>query len=386
MYTMEKDQFKILIDKYLQNLAGEDEVSLVDKYYDKLSGDITNEVSANDTVTEQALLSKINQKIDAIEGRGVTTQKRTIKLFPNWLKIASVLAVIASAYYFFQQKNLPGKQDSIDYASKILPGGNKAILRLGNGKYIDLAAAKTGKLTAFGSSSANKIQVDEVSFADGIAEASGNQPLNVIEVPVGGFFKVVLSDGTRVWLNSSSSLTFPSDFTGAQRNVKLTGEGYFEVAHQAQKPFIVETNKQSVEVLGTHFNINAYSDENQIKTTLLEGSVKVLTADQKRSATLKPGEAAVLSDKNLSVQLADVSQSIDWINGRFNFSHTDVKLVLRKIARWYDIEVAYEGDLSGVEFGGKISKKKNLKEILNMLNRTGDVKFKVTGRRVVVMP
>ncbi|WP_316850430.1 FecR family protein [Pedobacter agri] len=383
---MKKDQFKILIDKYLQNQATEDEVSLIDKYYYKLSGHTENEAYPHDTVKEQALLSKINHEIDAIEESKVSTPKQTVKLFPNWLKIASVLAIISLAYYFFQGKNLKVQQGAVDYASKILPGGNKAILRLGNGKSIDLTAVKTGKLTAFGSSSASKIQVDEVSFADGVAETSGPQQLNVIEVPVGGFFKVVLSDGTKVWLNSASSLTFPSDFIGAQRNVKLTGEGYFEVAHQAQKPFVVETNKQSVEVLGTHFNINAYADEDQVKTTLLTGSVKVRTPNKMQSALLKPGEAAILTDKSLSVHQADVNQSIDWINGRFNFSHTDVKSVLRKIARWYDIEVSYEGDFTGVEFGGKISKKKNLKETLNMLSRTGDVKFKVTGRRVVVMP
>ncbi|MDQ1139874.1 FecR family protein [Pedobacter agri] len=383
---MKKDQFKILIDKYLQNQATEDEVSLIDKYYDKLSGRTENEAYPHDTVSEQALLSKINHEIDAIEESKASTQKQTVKLFPNWLKIASVLAIISLAYYFFQEKNLKVQQGAVDYASKILPGGNKAILRLGNGKSIDLTAVRTGKLTAFGSSSASKIQVDEVSFADGIAETSGPQQLNVIEVPVGGFFKVVLSDGTKVWLNSASSLTFPSDFIGPQRNVKLTGEGYFEVAHQAQKPFVVETNKQSVEVLGTHFNINAYADEDQVKTTLLTGSVKVRTPNKMQSALLKPGEAAILTDKSLSVHQADVNQSIDWINGRFNFSHTDVKSVLRKIARWYDIEVSYEGDFTGVEFGGKISKKKNLKETLNMLSRTGDVKFKVTGRRVVVMP
>jgi len=383
---MKKDQFKILIDKYLQNQATEDEVSLIDKYYDKLSDRTENEAYPHDTVSEQALLSKINHEIDAIEESKASTPKQTVKLFPNWLKIASVLAIISLAYYFFQEKNLKVQQGAVDYASKILPGGNKAILRLGNGKSIDLTAVKTGKLTAFGSSSASKIQVDEVSFADGIAETSGTQQLNVIDVPVGGFFKVVLSDGTKVWLNSASSLTFPSDFTGPQRNVKLKGEGYFEVAHQAQKPFIVETNKQSVEVLGTHFNVNAYADEDQVKTTLLTGSVKVRTPNKMQSALLKPGEAAILKDKSLSVHQADVNQSIDWINGRFNFSHTDVKSVLRKIARWYDIEVSYEGDFTGVEFGGKISKRKNLKETLNMLSRTGDVKFKVTGRRVVVMP
>jgi len=382
---MKKDQFKILLDKYLQNLTSDDESALVDKYYDKLSLNAYDEVSENDAEKERALFSKINNKIDSIEDSKMIDLKQS-STFPNWLKIAAVFTIIALGYYFLQKNKLLIQKSTIDYANNILPGGNKAILRLSNGKSIDLTAVKNGKLTAFGSTSANKIQVDEISFLDGVTETGNTQQVNVIEVPVGGFFKVVLSDGTKVWLNSASSITFPNDFTGSQRNVKITGEAYFEVAHQANKPFIVETNKQLVEVLGTHFNINAYTDETYVKTTLLEGSVKVYTPGKARSAYLKPGEAAILDDKSLSVQQADANQSIDWINGRFNFSHTDVKSVLRKIARWYDIEVSYDGDFTGVEFGGKISKKKNLKETLNMLSRTGDVKFKVTGRRVVVMP
>ncbi|WP_240916558.1 FecR family protein [Pedobacter sp. HDW13] len=197
----------------------------------------------------------------------------------------------------------------------------------------------------------------------------------------------MLDDGTTVWLNAASSLRYPLHFNGNERRVELTGEGYFEVAHLKTKPFIVVTGKQEVEVLGTHFNINAYPDEEDVKTTLLEGSVKVKSLqDKSQSKYLKPGEQSVLNNNNWLVKQVDAATQVDWKNGRFIFKDEELKSVMRKLARWYDIEVDYTQPVENLNFSGKISRSKTLKDVLRILTRTNDVTFKVKERRVTVMP
>jgi ferric-dicitrate binding protein FerR (iron transport regulator) len=209
---------------------------------------------------------------------------------------------------------------------------------------------------------------------------------NTISTPKGGQYQVTLSDGSKVWLNAASSLRFPATFSGKERKVELTGEGYFEVAHNKKMPFHVTVNDLDVEVLGTHFNINAYADESAIKTTLLEGSVKVVKGNETK--IIEPGEQASVttSEDEINVkQQVDLEQVVAWKNGIFQFERADIESVMRQISRWYDIDVDYHGRVSE-HFGGTISRDVNISDVLKMLEMTGGVNFKIDGKKVIVMP
>ena len=206
---------------------------------------------------------------------------------------------------------------------------------------------------------------------------------NTLATPRGGQYQLTLPDGSKVWLNAASSLRYPVAFLGAERRVEVTGEAYFEVTKNASQPFKVSLrDNQEVDVLGTSFDINAYADEPEIRTTLLTGAVKT------EGVTLKPGQQAAWT-LNRPVRVrsdADVEEAIAWKNGKFIFSGGDIQSVMRQLERWYDVEVDYKGDFKGVELVGVISRFKNISEILNMLEQTHTVTFQVEGRRVTVLP
>ena len=213
---------------------------------------------------------------------------------------------------------------------------------------------------------------------------------NILSTPYGGQYQVTLPDGTIVWLNSASNLRYPTSFTGHERRVEITGEAYFEVAKNARQPFKVKINLSNgegseVEVLGTHFNINAYDDETTIRTTLFEGSVKI---NQSTGTTqIKPGQQ-LQTGKTGQIKIinnADLEETIAWKEGRFQFGNADINCIMRQLARWYDIDVKYEGNISR-HFSGIIPRNVNLLKVLNMLELTGEVNFKVEGKKVIVIP
>jgi ferric-dicitrate binding protein FerR (iron transport regulator) len=214
---------------------------------------------------------------------------------------------------------------------------------------------------------------------------------NTIATPRGGEYQIELSDGTKVWLNAASSLKFPAAFTGDERNVMLTGEAYFEVAKNAKMLFNVTVNGLRVDVLGTHFNVNAYSDENVIATTLLEGAVKVtsqvIAGTPSRSLTMKPGQQAnVTGAGRMSlVKDADVEKAVAWKNGQFQFDNEDIATIMRQISRWYDVDVLYQGAVPKRFFTGKISRRSNASQVIDMLEFAG-VNLKLVGRNIVVVP
>jgi len=204
---------------------------------------------------------------------------------------------------------------------------------------------------------------------------------------VGGEYQVVLADGTKVWLNALSSIRFPTSFKGSERKVEITGEAYFEVAKNARMPFRVIGGSQTVEVLGTHFNINAYPDESAVATTLLEGSVKVAMHDG-QAKVLKPGEQALIFKENNSfrVKEVDAEDAVAWKNGYFQFNDDDLKTIMNQLSRWYNVEIVYQQANLDQKFGGTISRSKNLSQVLRILELTGNVRFRVEGRRITVMP
>jgi ferric-dicitrate binding protein FerR (iron transport regulator) len=267
---------------------------------------------------------------------------------------------------------------------KINPGKNQAILTLGNGEKIILTDAINGQV-------ASRSGVKIIKTADGqlVYDATSitneNLPLeyNTIEAPAGGQWQVRLPDGSLIFLNASSSITYPTRFVGNERKVQMIGEAYFEIAHSKNMPFRVASRGQTVEVLGTHFNVMAYADEKIIRTTLLEGSIKIINDSE--SKILKPGEQAQISGNKFKVTSdVDLEEVVAWKNGYFKFNE-NLESIMAKISRWYNVDVEYrDRPSSDLTFSGKISRSRDISGILKMLEYTGDVHFSLDGRRVIV--
>jgi ferric-dicitrate binding protein FerR (iron transport regulator) len=270
----------------------------------------------------------------------------------------------------------------------IVPGGNKAVLTLANGKKINLTDVNIGTLAE-----QSNVQITKIADGQLVYNVLSDQKViddqmnqnNTIETPRGGRYQMRLPDGTNVWLNSASRLTFPSSFSSlSKRKVELSGEAYFEVAKDKSRPFVVKTILQEVEVLGTHFNISSYEDESSVKTTLIEGSVKIV-AKNGSDKILKPGQQSVLTADNITVEnISEGQQALAWKNDQFVFESNDIQYVMRMISRWYNVEVEYVGTIPENRFGGAISKFENISEVLKSLESTGRVKFKIEGRRILV--
>ncbi len=290
------------------------------------------------------------------------------------------------------ENNTIHRQNSEKYTvpvNDIAPGTDKAILILGDGTRIVLDDDKEGIVAGQGKHTIVKAAkgglIYSVSAPSELSGESGRMEFNTVETPRGGKFHVVLPDGSKVWLNAASSLRFPTRFDSDKRQVELRGEAYFEVAHDAAHLFEVVTGNQIVHVLGTHFNINAYSDEPTTNTTLLEGSVKISGRQKNISTLLRPGEQAKLSDDIEIVSVGDVKQAVAWKEGYFEFDESDITTVMRQLGRWYDVSVRYEGEVPLQRFGGEIERSLSLSQVLSILRKTG-VNFRLEGKEVVVMP
>ncbi|GAA4332355.1 FecR family protein [Flaviaesturariibacter amylovorans] len=266
------------------------------------------------------------------------------------------------------------------------PGGSKARLTLDDGRTIVLDSLANGVVAKQAGATILKTGAGQLAYDPG-DDGTGDVVYNTLSIPFGGQYQLVLPDGTKTWLNSGSSIRYPTAFRGAVRKIELTGEAYFEVVKNASKPFIVDVaRKAEVEVLGTHFNINAYADEPAIATTLLEGSVRVTGSAARDSRRLEPGQQARIDlQGRLSVnRQADLNQVMAWKNGIFNFENADLPAVLRQLARWYDIEIVYEAGVPRREFGGKIQRDLNLSQILRILEKN-NVHYRTEGRRLIIM-
>ncbi|ARS40376.1 hypothetical protein CA265_12200 [Sphingobacteriaceae bacterium GW460-11-11-14-LB5] len=331
-------------------------------------------------IEAEAQFEKLNNQLSQ---QNANEPKRR-KLLSVWLKVgtAAILAVaMGIGFYWIKQSNTQVKST---YTKDIGPGRNQATLTLANGKKISLTKANNGLVAAEGGIKITKTADGQLVYDFSKTTSNGSpSSFNTLSVPIGGQWQVILPDQTKVWLNAQSSITYPTKFNGNQRKVKISGEAYFEVAHNKKMPFKVESRGQVVEVLGTHFNIMAYADEEIIKTTLLEGSVKIF--NNRQSQLLKPGQQAVASSNGISLSdYVDVEEAIAWKNGDFQFNE-NLETIMSKIARWYNVEVVYQvKPSSDLTFSGRISRSRNISAILKMLEYNGDVHFKIEGRRVIV--
>jgi len=309
-----------------------------------------------------------------------------------WFRIAVVaaivLAVLVGGWLLLPRPFKKGATGQVATVSKdISPGGNRAILTLSDGTRVLLDSAQHGELARQGRTRISKKQEGEVVYNANHAEPNEEAPLtyNTITTPRGGQYHVVLPDGSHVWLNAASSIHFPTQFTGRERKVTVSGEAYFEVAKDRARPFVVKDllNDVEVQVLGTHFNINTYKDQGDVKVTLLEGSVKVREGGLYE--ILKPGQQAEVNSVIKIMDDVDIEEVMAWKNGSFQFNGETLESVMRQLERWYDVETVYQNKDTNKQFGGMISRNTNLSEVLKALE-LNDVHFKIEGKKIIVLP
>lgn len=376
---MQKNELEELLSRYKAGLATDDEKALLETWYTKHQEAGTVEYSLTE-IQEDA-----GQVWMGLQHNSITKHKHT----KVWVSAAAAILLFVSVGGYFLLNRLVTPSAIVKNKTLgITPGGNKAVLTLASGRQIVLTDAKNGSLANEHNAVIKKTADGQIAYAANTTEASGVVLYNTIATPKGGQYKLVLADGTRVFLNAASSLHYPAVFAGHERMVELTGEAYFEVAHNSKMPFKVKSNGQVIEVLGTHFNINAYSDEDATVTTLLQGSVKVSAAGQTdHFKILKPGQQSIHQDLTNSflVKPADTELAMAWKNGYFEFDRADIKTIMRQISRWYDVGVEYKGTIKKDEYVGRIERNAQLKDVLQML-QFSHIHFKVENNKIIVTP
>lgn len=375
--------------RFRLGLCSPEEVAAIEAWLDARVDQDQTELTARQRAELQASLKA--KVLDAIHGTASEQQFGTSKNIFTFLRYlaASVifLLVSISIYYTVRERSrYSGQIGTLKQAPDVPPGEDGAVLTLQDGRQILLDSAERGTL-----SSSNGVTIKNLNgLLTYIAQGSHKalDKWNTVTTSRGRQYNLVLQDGTKVWLNSSSSISFPVAFDDIQRRVRITGEVYFEVKHRdragSSVPFIVAVNDTEIQVLGTHFNINAYQDESTMRTTLLEGAVKVVSAGQ--DIVLRPGEQAI-AYRNGRVEVdhnAAVETVMAWHNGLFSFENADIQTVMRQLARWYDIEVVFETDVAGATFWGDLQRDANLSSVLKILEKSG-VTVSLEGRKVRVL-
>lgn len=367
-----------IFQKYLEGNATPEEQRFVEAWYESFGKD----AGITDSYTEEQLGQmearmeyELKKRMEASRPRPLW--KSLHRLVTPSRVAAAVFLILSLAGAWYIMSNQGSKETMTDestlHAMDLPPGSDQGILTLTDGSQIVLGSVSTGMLARQGNTLIQKIEDGLVAYTG--EDASLEPGLNTLTVPSGGKYSLVLPDGSRVWLNAESSITFPTAFSGRKRSVKISGEVYFDVAKDPARPFIVQVgNNRQIRVLGTQFNVNAYSDEEEITTTLLEGSVEILPGGNAGLAVrLKPGEQAAFSETGqISVRHGvNTDEIVAWKNGMFHFEKADIQSVMRQISRWYNVEVVYEGPLPNRSFSGKIDRQSNASEALDILRFTG---------------
>lgn len=387
----DKNRFDNLIQKYLEGNASSSEAEFVEAYYRQFDGrELDASLSGEEQqAIEDRILGRLKDRMD---------QPVPATIVPFYrkpaLRIAAAAAILLLVIgpLWYHRETTGNKVVAVQTRkADILPGGNKATLTLANGRTIILDSASTGSLAQQGYATVVKVAGGQVAYvahpgdggeAGSKSETGGGSLYNTLTTPIGGQYRITLPDGTRAWLNSESSIRYPTTFTGKERRVEITGEAYFEVKENPQMPFTVEARGSSIRVLGTHFNVMAYGDETSVNTTLVEGSVKVTSASG--SAVLQPGEQA-MAGSAFVIRKVDTDKETAWTTGFFEFDQTDLPTLMRQLKRWYGIDPVYQSDGNGRLFGGRINRNLNLSEVLNLLQGNG-IHFSIEGKKLIVLP
>ena len=391
-----EDLYRQLIDRYLDGTASPEEVEVFFHLLNK---------------------GELDDLLEDVPAKGASLEPARVRRMAVWKKYsvaAAVILMVGAGVFFLQRGHHAPVAAPIAnvFKNDVAPGGNKAVLTLGDGSRIVLDSAEKGDIASQGKTNIVKTDAGKLAYNAGAATGGATATVgaattvlyNTLSTPAGGQYQVTLADGTKVWLNALSKLQFPNAFIGKDRTVDLTGEAYFEIAKDKNRPFMVRVNGVQVQVLGTRFNVNAYTDEAEIKTTLLEGAVRLVKGEV--SAPLKPGQQGVtgapvaggaasgqrgvtgaqgIATSGFSVHNADIDQVMAWKNGFFSWDAADVHTVMRQISRWYGVEVRYEGTPTTALFGGEIGRDLTLTQVLTGLSKS-KVHFQLDGKILTVLP
>lgn len=374
-------QIAALIGKFLRDDISEEDQLVLEKWLQEHPG--------NQEILDSFKGDRLVEDIDYLESLQADElweelrKARSRQLRKRYIRIAryAAAAVLISAFSWLglflsnQKPNEVSRIEKSNYINDVLPGGDKAQLILSDGRTVDLGAYLSG----FSEQDGTQIRGNDGEIIYSTGQAATDLIYNVLVVPEKGKYNLTLSDGTKVWLNAMSELHFPVLFNNQERSVTLTGEAYFEVAHDPDRPFYVNVNDSKIEVLGTHFNINSYRD---IKTTLFEGSIKI--SNETDEQVLVPGQEALI-DKRITVQQANLEKVIAWKNGNFFFEGDNILEVMEQLSRWYGVHVVYRSKAQeNMLYTGTISRDVNLSEVLEMLTFVGDATFLLDESQVTV--
>ena len=378
-------QLQHLLKRYLKGKASEKENLFVERYYDHFEE--RQDFSATLDEEERNNMESTNWQrlIEGIEQQPPSRLVIMIRDHRRWIAAAAILLIIAASGFWLMYADNSSASPPISVVpGDVQPGKDGATLTLADGSRLVLDNMGNGVI-ANQSGSSVMLNNNQVTYSAAEGDRENIVQYNTLTTPAGRQFHIQLPDGTDVWLNAASSIRYPTSFTGNERKVTISGEAYFEVATDKRKPFLVDIdNKATVEVLGTHFNINSYSDERNVQTTLLEGSIKI--RNNKQSILLKPSQQVVLENGTMQlIEDADINIIMAWKNGSFRFRNTPLQDVLRQLSRWYDVEVSYQQHVPQMAFTGAIKRNLALSEALRVLEVLG-VNFSIEGKHLIVKP
>jgi ferric-dicitrate binding protein FerR (iron transport regulator) len=378
---IDKKELEELAHKYRLGTITEAEKAKFDSWFNQHSDTplfVADESRPNAEEHENILFEKIRSRI-------AKEVPKPRKIFP-WKKLSVAAAMLLfvgfGGWYILQRDIADQVEQATVQIEDIAPAQEKATLTLADGRKIELSGLDRGEIAKLNGIEIQKSEDGLITYSVVATDTKATSLYNELSTAKGEQFQIVLADGTRVWLNSGTKLRFPQHFDGqGNRQVYLEGEAYFEVAHNAQKPFIVKSDDQQVEVLGTHFNINNYPEDSGMKTTLLEGSVRI-----NKQTLLKPNQQAVSSTSGVRVYDVVAQDYIDWKSGIFTFKNENIVAVMRKLARWYDVDVAFQSDeIFDRTFTGNISRREYVSKVLYILEQSSDLKFTLQGRKITVV-
>ena len=372
-----------LIERYNQGNCTAEEKLLVEAWEAELEA--TGEFSAEGPVLarwQEEVYARLMEQVGSEDGTAPAPVHRVHFMRRwGWAAAVAVLALGLGAYLLGGREKSREPVVAAEGRQDIAPGKNGAVLTLADGSQVELDSLGNGVIAT---QNGTKVRLNNGQVVYDETGEPAAAAFNTMTTPRGRQFRITLPDDTKVWLNAASSLRYPTAFTGKERRVEVTGEAYFEVAQNKDLPFrVVVNNTTEVEVLGTHFNINAYTNEQAIHTTLLEGSLRVL--NNGRGALLKPGQQAQVSAGIKVADNVDIDKVMAWKNGIFNFEGATLEQFMRQVERWYDIEVEYEKGVPGITFWGKMTRDIPLSGLLVVLEKS-NVRFRLEGRRLIILP
>ncbi|MEH3113818.1 FecR family protein [Pedobacter terrae] len=329
-------------------------------------------------------------EINAAKNRVWSSLEQPVRKLKPWYWLSAVAGVfvVLALFWLYKFNTQNSRKNHVVYQKEedFKPGGNKAVLTLASGEAISLGNATTGNVAHQGTVLIEQNESGKLVYT-GSNHASEAVMMNKLTTPRGGEYQLVLADGTRVWLNAASSISFPAKFSGNTRKVSVTGEVYFEVAHNKKKPFLVTAGEQEISVLGTHFNISAYQDDTFVTTSLISGAVRVKNLNTKIVKLIRPGQGATTSSggDDIVVHKIDQEEILSWKDGYFQFDDQNIYNIMKILGRWYNVDVQFMNNNHQERFGGTFSKGKQLSETLANLEKLGSVHFKITPKKIIVL-